>query len=200
MFVTWWNSKLPMAMMSAYYVTPLPVVPMKNNFLRLCAPSLNLGLHRIPMRRTITPGDLLVLYKAYGELKKLNPNILHAHGSKGGAYARIIGTLMRRSNNRLARLYCPHGGSIHYDSSSLKGKIFFFLERSLEAMTDRLIFVSKYERDGYTHKVGVPRCPASLIYNGLQEEEFNAVVENDDAADFLYIGMMRDLKGPDLFY
>jgi glycosyltransferase involved in cell wall biosynthesis len=162
-------------------------------------PSLNLGLHRIPMRRTITPGDMLVLYKAYRELKKLNPNILHAHGSKGGAYARIIGTLMRRSNNRLARLYCPHGGSIHYDSATLKGKLFFFLERSLEAMTDRLIFVSKYEQDSYTDKVGLPRCPTNLVHNGLQEGEFDPVVENDDAADFLYIGMMRDLKGPDLF-
>ena len=162
-------------------------------------PSLKLGLHRIPMRRTITPGDLLVLYKAYGELKKLNPNILHAHGAKGGAYARIIGTLMRRSNKQLARLYCPHGGSIHYDSGTWKGKLFFFLERRLEAMTDRLIFVSRYEQDGYTDKVGLPRCATSLVYNGLQDSEFEAVAENGDAADFLYIGMMRDLKGPDLF-
>ncbi|MCP4184901.1 MAG: glycosyltransferase family 4 protein [Hyphomicrobiales bacterium] len=162
-------------------------------------PSLNLGLHRIPMRRAITPGDLLVLYKAYQKLKKLNPDILHAHGSKGGAYARIIGAFMRRSSNRPARLYCPHGGSIHYDSASLKGKLFFFLERSLEFITDRLIFVSKYERDGYAGKVGVPRCPTSLVYNGLQDDEFDAVGEHVDAADFLYIGMMRDLKGPDLF-
>ena len=162
-------------------------------------PSLKLGLHRIPMRRTITPGDLLVLFKAYKKLKKLGPNILHAHGSKGGAYARIIGTLLRRSNDRLARLYCPHGGSIHYDSASLKGKLFFFLERSLEYMTDRLIFVSQYEQNAYSQKVGAPRCPSSLIYNGLLDSEFNAVDEHDDASDFLYIGMMRDLKGPDLF-
>ncbi|MEM7289644.1 MAG: glycosyltransferase family 4 protein, partial [Pseudomonadota bacterium] len=31
------------------------------------------------------------------------------------------------------------------------------------------------------------------------EEEFEPVPEIGDAADFLYIGMMRDLKGPDIF-
>ena len=162
-------------------------------------PSLSLGLHRIPMRRAITPGDAITLYRTYKTMRKITPDVLHSHGSKGGAYARVIGTALRKSGNKVARLYCPHGGSIHYDAGSLKGKLFFFLERSLERMTDRLIFVSKYEQQGYSEKVGVPRCPSSLVYNGLQEDEFKPVQTPNDAADFLYIGMMRDLKGPDLF-
>ena len=162
-------------------------------------PSLSLGLHRIPMRRAITPGDAVTLYRTYKTMREITPDVLHSHGSKGGAYARVIGTALRKSGNKVARLYCPHGGSIHYDAGSLKGKLFFFLERSLERMTDRLIFVSKYEQEGYSEKVGPPRCPSSLVYNGLQEDEFIPVQTPNDAADFLYIGMMRDLKGPDLF-
>lgn len=162
-------------------------------------PSLSLGLHRIPMRRAISPGDLVTLYKTYKKIKILKPDVLHAHGSKGGAYARVIGSALRVSGHRVARLYCPHGGSIHYDAASMKGKLFFFLERTLERMTDRLIFVSNYEKQGYSDKVGIPRCPVSVAYNGLQEDEFEPVIPNQDAADFLYIGMMRDLKGPDLF-
>lgn len=162
-------------------------------------PTLELGLVRIPMRRAITPGDIVTLVSTFSEIKKLKPDVLHAHGSKGGSYARTIGSLLRVSGNRVARLYCPHGGTIHYDASALKGKLFFSLERFLERMTDRLIFVSEYERNGYREKVGEPRCPASLIYNGLTPMEFEKTVIDRSPANFLYIGMMRDLKGPDLF-
>ena len=162
-------------------------------------PDLELGLVRIPMRRAITPGDLVTLVSTFSEIKKLKPDVLHAHGAKGGSYARMIGSLLRVSGNRVARLYCPHGGTIHYDAGTAKGKLFFSLERFLERMTDRLIFVSEYERDGYREKVGEPRCPTSLVYNGLTPAEFEKTGTERGAADFLYIGMMRDLKGPDLF-
>jgi glycosyltransferase involved in cell wall biosynthesis len=162
-------------------------------------PQLALGLTRIPMHRSITPGDLGAVWRAFGEIKKLQPHVLHSHGAKGGAYARMIGSALRVSGSRVARLYCPHGGSIHYDAGSWKGRIFFALERMLERMTDRLVFVSRYEADGYGVKVGAPRCPATVVYNGLSQEEFQPVETAGDAADFLYIGMMRDLKGCDVF-
>jgi len=171
----------------------------EDGLFRQIEPSLALGLTRIPMRRAITPGDILALGRSYKHFKKLQPDILHSHGAKGGAYARIIGSLLRVSGSRVARLYCPHGGSIHYDGSTLKGRVFFTLERAMERMTDRLIFVSRYEMDGYATKVGKPRCPTSLVYNGLAPEEFEPVTSSPGAADFLYIGMMRDLKGPDVF-
>lgn len=162
-------------------------------------PQLELGLIRIPMRRAVTPGDIVTLARTLGEIRKLRPDVLHSHGAKGGAYARIIGSVLRVSGSRVARLYCPHGGSIHYDASSLSGRIYFRLERMLERMTDRLVFVSRYEEEGYRAKVGTPRCATSLVYNGLSPSEFEPVAEAPDAANFLYIGMMRDLKGPDVF-
>jgi glycosyltransferase involved in cell wall biosynthesis len=162
-------------------------------------PQLALGLTRIPMDRAITPRDMAALYRAFREIRRLKPHVLHSHGAKGGAYARMIGSALRVSGNRVARLYCPHGGSIHYDAGSIKGRIFFALERMLEKMTDRLVFVSRYEADGYAAKVGAPRRPVTVVYNGLSPEEFEPVPAAPDAADFLYIGMMRDLKGCDVF-
>lgn len=162
-------------------------------------PKLALGLTRIPMRRAITPGDAMAMWRSWRHFRKLRPDILHSHGAKGGAYARVIGSLLRVSGIRVARLYCPHGGSIHYDPGSLKGRVFFSLERAMERMSERLIFVSRYEMDGYRDKVGEPRCPVSLVYNGLSPHEYEPVAANGNAADFLYIGMMRDLKGPDVF-
>ena len=161
--------------------------------------NLALGLHRIPMQRRISPSDIATLWKAYLSIRKLKPDVLHSHGAKGGAYARLIGSMMGFTGSKVARLYCPHGGSIHFDAKSIQGRVYFMLERFLERSTDRLIFVSDYEKQGYFDKIGNPHCPYSIIHNGLKKEEFIPVASNIDAADFLYIGMMRDLKGPDLF-
>ncbi len=161
--------------------------------------NLSLGLHRIPMQRKIGISDIAAFWKAYQGIRKLKPDVLHSHGAKGGAYARLIGSMMGFTGSRIARLYCPHGGSIHFDAKTISGRIYFMMERFLERSTDRLIFVSDYEKQGYFNKVGRPRCPYSIIHNGLKDEEFIPVALNADAADFLFIGMMRDLKGPDLF-
>jgi glycosyltransferase involved in cell wall biosynthesis len=151
------------------------------------------------MQRHIGLGDLNAAWRAYRAIAALKPDILHGHGAKGGFYARIFGTRMRLSGSKVVRLYSPHGGSLHYDADTLTGRLIFAIERLTERATDRILFVSEFERDTYREKIGEPRCSASVIYNGLRQGEFAPVEPARDAADFLYIGMMRDLKGPDLF-
>ncbi len=160
---------------------------------------LALGVHRTPMQRHIGPGDLASAWRTYKIIKGLQPDIIHGHGAKGGVYARLFGSLLRVSRSRVARLYSPHGGSLHYDEGTAVGKLFFTLERLMSRFTDHLLFVSEYEREAYRRKVGEPPVPNSLVYNGLRPEEFLPVATAADGGDFLYIGMMRDLKGPDIF-
>jgi len=160
---------------------------------------LALGIHRTPMQRHVGPGDLASARRTYRIIKELRPDVLHGHGAKGGAYARLFGSLLRVSRSRVARLYSPHGGSLHYDETTATGKLFFALERSMAHFTDCLLFVSDYERRTYRRKVGEPPIPNTLVYNGLRAAEFEPVLIGPDAADLLYIGMMRDLKGPDIF-
>ncbi len=173
--------------------------PFEEDMLAALQPHLKLGLHRISMNRAVGPRDISVIWKLYRQLKKLDIDILHSHGAKGGAYARLIGTALGSKNKRPARLYCPHGGSVHFSQSGLAGSIYFRLERILEKLTDRLIFVSQYERDGYLSKVGESGIPYSLVRNGLRDDEFKPIEIVPEAADFAYIGMLRDLKGVDLF-
>lgn len=161
--------------------------------------SLALGIHRTPMQRHVGPGDLASAWRTYKIIKELRPDVLHGHGAKGGAYARLFGSLLRVSRSRVARLYSPHGGSLHYDETTATGKLFFALERFMGRFTDCLLFVSDYERRTYRRKVGEPPIPNRLVYNGLRAAEFEPVGTVPDAADLLYIGMMRDLKGPDIF-
>ena len=162
-------------------------------------PSLALGVSRTPMQRHIGPGDIAAAWRAYGIIKELQLDILHGHGAKGGVYSRIFGSLLRVFRFRVARLYTAHGGSLHYDERTVAGKLFFTLERLMARLTDYILFVSEYERSAFHRKVGKPDRPSGLVYNGLREAEFQKVPAAPDAADFLYIGMMRDLKGPDLF-
>lgn len=162
-------------------------------------PKLKLGLQRIKIRRAVTPGDIAAARKAYLEIKSLQPDILHGHGAKGGAYVRLMGSLLRGSRSRVSRFYSPHGGTLHYDKSSLQGKAYFAVERCLERWTDGIVFVSDYERRTYFEKVVEPTTNWHLVYNGLGDKDFAPIKTKKDAADFLYIGMMRDLKGPDIF-
>ena len=161
-------------------------------------PKLALGLTRVPMQRHVGPGDLVAAWRTYKAISQLNPDVLHGHGAKGGVYSRVFGSLLRVFRSRVARLYSPHGGSLHYDNNLLSGKIFFLAERILERMTDRILFVADYERRTFIEKIGTPRN-AVIVYNGLRPAEFEPVEPAANAADFLYIGMMRDLKGADLF-
>jgi glycosyltransferase involved in cell wall biosynthesis len=151
------------------------------------------------MRRSVAPSDIAATFRLLREVRLTNPDVLHAHGAKGGAYARVIGTLLRASGIRVARIYTPHGGSLHYDGRTASGRLYFAAERGLALVTDALVFVSQYEADAYAAKVGAPRCPVAIARNGLRPEEFDLAMPSPDARDFLFIGALRDLKGPDVF-
>jgi glycosyltransferase involved in cell wall biosynthesis len=162
------------------------------------APRLAFGVKRFPMRRQISPSDLRAAHGLMRHLDMVAPDVVHAHGSKGGVYGRLIGTWLGRKRP-IARLYAPHGGSLHYDAGSREGRLYFAVERFLERMTDALVHVSAYEAETYRHKVGVPRCDAHVIRNGLRTNEYVPVAPGPDARDLLYLGVVRSLKGIDVF-
>lgn len=161
-------------------------------------PALALGSARLPISRQIGPSDLVGVARISRTLAPLEPDVIHCHGAKGGAFGRMVGTWLGRSRP-VARLYAPHGGSLHYDPRSLEGKLYFRLERALERFTDALIHVSEYERQAYLANIGTPRCAVQVVRNGLTPEEFEPVTPAAYAADFLFLGMLRDLKGVDVF-
>ena len=86
--------------------------------LRKLEPSLALGLTRIPMRRHIGPGDMFVLAHVMRRVAQTQADVVHGHGAKGGAYARLA-----FANNRAVRAYTPHGGSLLFGHDTLGRKI-----------------------------------------------------------------------------
>ncbi len=163
------------------------------------APFLTLGVIRIPIRRQISLSDAATLWGGYKKIKSLRPDVLHGHGAKGGLLARVLGSMLRVNRYRVARLYTAHGGSLHFPRASLQGMLVHSLERMLEFLTDGLIFICDFERRTYERKIGKPRTRSVMIYNGISERDFRDVPTRSDSVHFVYIGMLRDLKGPDLF-
>ncbi|HVG51593.1 MAG TPA: glycosyltransferase family 4 protein [Xanthobacteraceae bacterium] len=158
---------------------------------------LAFGVTRIAMPRQMSPLDLWAGAQVYRRLGAIDPEVIHGHGAKGGVYARMVGALpgaMRRK----ARVYTPHGGSLHYDPTSLIGRIYFTAERIMERYTDAIIHVCQFEADTYRRKIGPPRCLVKVIPNGLNEDEFIPVQPHADARDLLFLGAFRDLKGIDV--
>ncbi|MCB1444992.1 MAG: glycosyltransferase [Rhizobiaceae bacterium] len=162
-------------------------------------PHLSLGLSRMPIDRSITPRDIPAFWRSYKEIRELRPDILHGHGAKGGAMARLAGSLLRVNRYSVSRLYSPHGGSLHFDRGRWSGWGVFKLERLQEWFTDGLVFVCEFEHKTYADKVGPPFRRYEVVYNGIGEADFEIVPEAPDAVHFLYVGMLRDLKGPDIF-
>src|SRR5579871_2835392 len=69
--------------------------------------SLPLGLSRVPMSRGIGFSDLAAVAHVGARIAAVRPDVVHGHGAKGGAYARL-------ARGRAVRAYTPHGGSLHY--------------------------------------------------------------------------------------
>ena len=162
------------------------------------APRLALGAARFPMRRQVSPSDLSAARDLLRHVAARAPDVVHGHGSKGGVYGRLIGTWLGR-RHPVARVYSPHGGSLHFSATSLEGRVYFAVERMLGRITDAIIHVSAYEAETYRRKVGIPRCDAVVIRNGLRPDEFLPATPNPDARDLLFLGMIRNLKGIDVF-
>ena len=157
------------------------------------APRLKLGVHRVAIRRELVPADALVWARFLHLIGRLKPNVLHGHGAKAGAFLRL-----KSPAKDTIRVYTPHGGSLHYPLTTIKGNIYARLERTLMNATDLFLFESAFARDTYQRTIGVPKGLVRCVFNGVTADEFDPVVKAADATDVLYVGEFRHIKGADL--
>ena len=157
------------------------------------APGLALGLSRVPMRRHMGPSDALVLAHVMHRIAESKADVVHGHGGKGGAYARLA--LSRR---RALRAYTPHGGSLLFSSDTLAGRIYLGTERLLMPRGDLYLFESAYSASTFSRKVGAPPGLTRVVHNGVAPEEFEPVAVRPDASDIVFVGELRLLKGVDV--
>lgn len=112
--------------------------------------------------RDIGVGDISSFISCRRLLKKIQPNIVHGHSSKGGALARMC------SDSTVGVFYTPNAMyTMNPGLSSLKKYMVSSIERLFSCRTTRIIAVSPEERD---HMVlsGINRDKIVVIPNGIE--------------------------------
>src|ERR1700724_486513 len=99
------------------------------------APLLALGITRVAMSRHLGLSDVSAVRRVAQAIRASGADVVHGHGAKGGAYARLAGS-------RALRAYTPHGGSLHFDPRTPIGFVYLTLERALLRRTDLILFES----------------------------------------------------------
>lgn len=172
--------------------------PLTESRLEKAAQHLSLGIARLPMGRLPGPRDIKTSRDISRLVRARGADVLHGHGAKGGAYARLAARELRNGDGRPATFYTPHGGSLHYSPASPQGFIYTGIEKLLARYTDGLIFESDFIRRLYDRRVGAPGVPRKVVPNALRPGDFTPHVPEPDAADFLFVGELRRLKGVDV--
>ncbi len=171
--------------------------PFWNQRLQELAPHARLGITTLPIGRLLSIHDFSSISKLYKLTLNKNIDIIHGHGAKGGAYARLAGRLAQRhnQNRKPATIYTPHGGSLHYRKGTPSGLLYHTLERALFPLTSRLLFESTYSRTRYGALINSDADAFTVIHNGLNPSEFLPIDISSDATTLVYAGELRELKG-----
>src|SRR5947207_2796899 len=75
------------------------------------AVELVLGVTRLPMSRHLGARDVSAVRGVRRRIAEIGADVVHGHGAKGGAYARLAGA-------GALRVYTPHGGTLNFDPRS----------------------------------------------------------------------------------
>ena len=157
------------------------------------AHDLTLGISKHPFPRHLGLGDLSGAKHVAQRIAQTSAHVIHGHGAKGGAYARLAAV-----PKRTIRVYTPHGGSLHYRSTTPLGVIYLVLERLLMPRGDLYLFESVYSCDVFHAKVDKPNGTVSVVHNGIAEADFSLIEPAADATDILFVGELRAIKGIDV--
>ena len=156
-------------------------------------PGLKLGVTRVPMWRNPHPFDAAALLALTSTYRRHRPNVLHGHGSKGGAYARLV--VSPALDRATVRAYTPHGGSFNYKPGTVLHRIYMSAESVLARRTDVFLFESEYIARRFRESVGEPDAVVRIVHNGISEVEFEPIPHIPDPFDLVYVGELRAAKG-----
>lgn len=156
---------------------------------------LRLGVRTTPIRRNPGRFDISAFTAFCAWLAEVEPDVVHGHGSKGGAYARA--SKIARRARAAVRAYTPHGGSFNYKPGGLAHSAYMAVERLLAPATDVFLFESAYIESQFDRCVGANAKFRRVVLNGLRAAEFAEVGRDANAAELLYVGELRAAKGVD---
>ena len=189
------ESKGRVATMSACFSTAPRSPRAWNGRYRRFRAVCELGVRTAPIKRHPGPSDFVAFARFCAWLAEIEPDVVHGHGSKGGAFARL--SRAAGFARPATRAYTPHGGSFNYRPGSAAHRLYMSIERLLAPMTDVYLFESGFIERRFDADVGARTKSRRVVFNGLRAAEFEPVAPNPDAADLVYVGELRAAKGVD---
>ena len=163
---------------------------------RELAGRLALGVTRVPMSRYPNATDLKAQFSEISLRRRLAPDVVHCHGSKGGVYGRI--PALFSPGRRYVTAYTPHGGSFNYKPGGVEHKVYMSVERLLEGATDMFLCESRFIAGRFEAHIGhLPRTDHRIVLNGVSDAEFEPIDHEAAEFDLLYLGELRSAKGVD---
>ncbi|AOG07557.1 glycosyltransferase [Bosea sp. RAC05] len=157
---------------------------------------LSLGITRVPMSRYPSVTDARAQISAMRLRSKLDPDIVHCHGSKGGVYGRVPALVS--PGRRYVTAYTPHGGSFNYKPGGTEHKVYMAVERLLERATDMFLFESRFIAGRFEAYIGhMPATDHRIVLNGISDPEFEPIDHSEATFDLVYLGELRSAKGID---
>ncbi|HOI43962.1 MAG TPA: glycosyltransferase family 4 protein, partial [Elusimicrobiales bacterium] len=125
--------------------------------------------------------------------------IVHGHGAKGGAYARLLSLFCG-----VKSIYTPHGGSVHRMFGLAEETVYTAVEKALLRFTDYCLFESRYSADAYFAKVGREPKAWSVNHNGVPAPDLPALehaaaalkdLRDEEGLNIGVFGILRPQKG-----
>lgn len=149
-------------------------VPKNEGSMEYYAAEWDVPFVRIPqLVRPLSPWkDLVALWKVYRVLRREKPDVVHTHTAKAGTVGRTAALLAGVP----VIVHTFHGNIFDGYFSPAKTRSFLAIERFLARFTDRIIAVSKSQRDELItkYKIGPPE-KFQIVRLGIDLEALRAV-------------------------
>jgi glycosyltransferase involved in cell wall biosynthesis len=145
----------------------------------------------LKLPRTLNPFKVLINYiKIYKIVKKLKPQIIHAHSAFGGVYGSMLSMHLK-----LPLIYTPHATPAMISKSSIKMRIIGQFEKITTRCARKIIACSFDEAEVLRRitrnkqKIEIIANCVLPLYEGVRNFEI----------DIVSVGRISDQKRPDLF-
>ncbi|WP_130912526.1 glycosyltransferase [Pseudomonas sp. Sample_9] len=142
------------------------------------------------------PSLLRFAWRLSQVLLKEKPDVVHLHSTFSGVIGRVVCVLLRPWRKPKI-VYCPHAFSFLMESSPSKQKVYAWIERVLQKVTDVIICVSQYELDKAA-RFGIERKRMKLIYNGIHHKDDAPKSAGAEPIHLLFVGRLDYQKGFDV--
>ncbi|WP_085713168.1 MULTISPECIES: glycosyltransferase [unclassified Pseudomonas] len=142
------------------------------------------------------PSLLRFAWRLMQVMLKEKPDVVHLHSTFSGVIGRCVCVLLRPWRKPKI-VYCPHAFSFLMESSPIKQKVYAWIERVLQKVTDTIICVSQYEMDKAA-AFGIERKRMRLIYNGIHPKDEERKAEDPQPIHLLFVGRLDYQKGFDV--